>query len=52
VEATGMKENKSAAKTGGSMAKQARLELEDKTDRKIVTADNYLPPSKPSPKLK
>lgn len=52
VKATGMKENKAAAKNGGSIAKKARLELEDKTGKKIVTQDNYLPPSRSSKKLK
>lgn len=46
VEATGMNENEAAAKTGGGIAKKARLELEGKTGRKVVTADNYLPPAK------
>jgi len=52
VEATGMKENKVAAKTGGSIAKKARLELEEKTGRKIVTQENYLPPLANPKKLK
>ncbi len=42
--ATGMNENKTAAKTGGSIAKRARLELEAKTGKKVVTGENYLPP--------
>lgn len=45
-EATGMDENEAAAKTGGGIAKKARLELEGKTGRRVVSADNYLPPSK------
>jgi hypothetical protein len=45
VAATGMAENKVAAKTGGRIAKKARLELEGKTGRKVVTGENYLPPS-------
>ncbi len=45
VEATGMTENKTAAHTGGRIAKKARLELEAKTGRKVVTRENYLPPS-------
>ncbi len=52
VEATGMKENKTAAKTGGGIARKARLELEEKTGRKIVTNENYLPPPKSPKKLK
>lgn len=45
TEATGMSENKVAAKTGGSIAKKARLELESKTGKKVVSGENYLPPS-------
>src|SRR5208283_684784 len=40
VDATGMGENKVAAKTGGRIAKKARLELESKTGRKVVTGEN------------
>ena len=46
LDATGMNENEAAAKTGGGIAKKARLELEGKTGRKVVTEENYLPPSK------
>ncbi len=41
-----MNENQVAAKKGGSIAKKARLELEGKTGRKIVTGENLLPPAK------
>ena len=51
VTATGMGENKAAAKTGGRIAKKARLELEAKTGWKVVTGENYLPPSQPTKKL-
>ncbi|MEI6277885.1 MAG: BRO family protein [Verrucomicrobiae bacterium] len=44
VVATGMVENKAAARTGGRIAKKARQELESKTGRKVVTGENYLPP--------
>ncbi len=44
--ATGLPENKVAAKTGGRIAKKARLELESKTGQKVVTDENYLPPAK------
>ncbi len=44
TDATGMAENQSAAKTGGKIAKRARLELESQTGKSIVTGDNYLPP--------
>lgn len=43
TEATGMVENKTAAKTGGSIAKKTRLELEEKTQKKVVSNENYLP---------
>ena len=43
--ATGFEENKKASKIGGSIAKKARLELEQKTGKKVVTGENYLPPS-------
>lgn len=46
VDATGMDENKSAARTGGRIAKKARLDLEHQTGRKVVSADNLLPPSR------
>jgi hypothetical protein len=36
--------NQTAAKSGGRIAKRARLELEAKTGKRIVTAENYLPP--------
>jgi hypothetical protein len=49
VSATGMAENKAAAKTGGRIAKKARLELEAKTGQKVVTQENYLP-QPPAPK--
>jgi len=43
--ATGMAENQTAAKTGGKIAKRARLELEARTGKKVVTDENYLPPA-------
>jgi len=45
TEATGMNENEAAAKTGGGVAKKARLDLENKTGKKVVSGENYLPPS-------
>ena len=44
--ATGLAENQTAAKTGGKIAKRARLELEAKTGKNVVTGENYLPPSR------
>ena len=46
--ATGMEQNKRASKTGGAIAKQARLQLESKTGQKVISKSNFLPP----PKLK
>ncbi|MFA5825270.1 MAG: Bro-N domain-containing protein [Gallionellaceae bacterium] len=45
MEASGMPENKSAAKTGDGIAKNARQELESKTGKKVVNNENYLPPA-------
>jgi hypothetical protein len=46
VQATGMTENTHAGKTGGSIAKKARLELEQKTGKKVVSNDSFLPTKK------
>ena len=46
VDATGMAANEAAAKTGGGIAKKARLELEGKTGKRVVSAENYLPPGR------
>jgi len=46
VDATGMKDNKIAGIKGGRIAKKARLELESKTGKKVVTGENFLPPAK------
>lgn len=52
VEATGMRENAAAGKKGGGIAKGARLELEQKTGKSVVTDENFLPPSRPRKKIK
>jgi prophage antirepressor-like protein len=44
VNATGMPENAEAGKKGGKIAKTARLELESKAGRSVITSENYLPP--------
>jgi DNA-damage-inducible protein D len=44
VDATGMEENEEAGKKGGGIAKKARLELEEKTGKPVVTGQNFLPP--------
>lgn len=46
VQALGMEENKEAGIKGGRIAKKARLELEAKTGKKVVSKVNYLPPKK------
>ena len=46
VDATGMNENEDAARTGGGIARKARLELEGKTGKRVVSAESYLPPGK------
>ncbi len=51
VEATGMAENAEAGKKGGSIARKARRELEQKTGRKVVTGESFLPPGKQAPKI-
>jgi hypothetical protein len=51
VDATGMTENAEAGKKGGRIAKKARLELEDKTGKSLVTGDNFLPPSRKKKQL-
>ena len=45
VEATGMFENSEAGKKGGKIVKKARLDLEEKTGKRVITRENYLPPS-------
>jgi len=52
VEATGMPENAEAGKKGGRIAKRARLELEQKTGKHVVTGENFLPPKKSVKRLK
>ncbi len=51
-EATGMAENSKAAKEGGKIAKDARLQLEHRTGQKVVTGDNFLPDSKKPKQIK
>lgn len=42
IKATGMEENEIAGKEGGGISRKARLELEEKTGKKVVTGKNYL----------
>ena len=50
--AKGLKQNAFAGKKGGKIAKDARLALELKTGKKVITGENFLPPSKQKMKLK
>jgi len=51
VDATGMAENADAGKKGGRIAGKARLELEHKTGKRVVTGENFLPPAGQKGKL-
>ncbi len=51
-EAKGVQQNAVAGKKGGKIAKDARLALENKTGRKVITGENFLPPAKQIKKLK
>ena len=44
--ATGMDENKTSAKKGGKIAREAREKLELQTGQKVVTDNNFLPAKK------
>ena len=50
--AKGLIENAKASKKGGTVAKNARKELEEQTGKSMVTGDNFLPPLKEKKKLK
>jgi DNA-damage-inducible protein D len=52
VKATGMPANAEAGKKGGKIAGKARLELESKTGKSVVTSENYLPPTNKQKRLK
>ncbi len=44
--AKGVPQNAIAGKKGGRIAKDARLALEKKTGKKVITSENFLPPAK------
>ena len=46
TEVTSLKENKVAGKKGGGIARKARVELEEKTGRSVVTGESFLPPGR------
>ena len=49
--AKGVKQNAVAGKKGGKIAKDARLALEQKTGKKVITGENFLLPAKGNKKL-
>lgn len=51
-EAKGIIQNAAAGKKGGKIAKDARIALEEKTGIKVVTGENFLPPSKAKKELR
>jgi DNA-damage-inducible protein D len=51
-EAKGLYQNAVAGKKGGKIAKDARIALEQKTGKNVVTGENFLPPAKSKKKLK
>ncbi len=46
TKAKGIYQNAQAGKKGGKIAKDARMALEEKTGNKVVSEDNFLPPTK------
>jgi len=50
--AKGLTENARAGKKGGSVAKNARKELEEQTGVSVITGENFLKPAKDKKKLK
>ncbi|MEO7174436.1 MAG: Bro-N domain-containing protein [Saprospiraceae bacterium] len=50
-QAKGVTQNATAGKKGGKIAKDARLALENKTGRKVITGENFLPPVKQNKKI-
>jgi len=50
-QAKGLEENKIPAKKGGKIAKDARLALEQKTGKSVISGENFLPKKKPGKKL-
>jgi len=52
LKAQGFEENKIPAKKGGKIALNARVELEQKTGKKIIDNSNFLPIKKSNKKIK
>lgn len=49
--AVGVQQNAIAGKKGAKIAKDARLALEQKTGKKVITNENFLPPTKETKEL-
>src|SRR3989339_2141867 len=49
MKAKGIVQNMDAGKKGGGIAKKARLELETRTGKKVVTGESFLPPISKKP---
>lgn len=47
----GFEENKIPAKKGGKIAKDARIALEQKTGKSVISNENFLPSNKPNSRL-
>jgi len=52
MEAKGLSENKKAGKRGGTISRKARLELEKRTGKKVISNKNFLPNNKNKKRLK
>jgi len=51
IKSEGLEENKIPSKKGGRIAKNARLELEQKTGKEVVSGENYKLPAQNKKKL-
>ena len=49
VDATGLPQNKTAAKAGGNIAAQTRNQLENQTGKSVVTGESFLSPTAKKP---
>ncbi len=52
VNATGLEENKTSAKRGGKIAKDAKGKLELETGKKVITSNNFLPKTNKTKQIK
>ena len=52
VNASGLPDNAEAGRKGGKIAGKARLELETKTGKSVITSENFLPPASQQKRLK